>query len=293
MTSSPVTLVTGGSRGIGAATVRQLAAAGHDIVLGYRTDHTAARTVLADVHAAGRRGTAVAADTADPTDVVRLFDAAEELGKLTGLVNNAGVGGSRTGPLTDLAFDDLRHVVDVNLVGYLLCAQQAARRMTTGAAIVNVSSGAATLGGPGEYVHYAATKAATDALTIGLAKELAPAASGSTPSPPASSTPTSTPPSATPTRRPPQPPGSRWAAPARPTRSPPPSSGCSAHTPPTPPAPTSASPAVSSPNAVQLGVGGCGQGCVDQDVRSGVPVSRFVTPRQPRTRNPAWWIRLP
>ncbi|MFC4110611.1 SDR family oxidoreductase [Micromonospora zhanjiangensis] len=174
MTSSPVTLVTGGSRGIGAATVRQLAAAGHDIVLGYRTDHTAARTVLADVHAAGRRGTAVAADTADPTDVVRLFDAAEELGKLTGLVNNAGVGGSRTGPLTDLAFDDLRHVVDVNLVGYLLCAQQAARRMTTGAAIVNVSSGAATLGGPGEYVHYAATKAATDALTIGLAKELAP-----------------------------------------------------------------------------------------------------------------------
>jgi NAD(P)-dependent dehydrogenase (short-subunit alcohol dehydrogenase family) len=173
MTTDQVTVVTGGSRGIGAATVRQLATAGHDIALCYRRDAAAAEAVLADVHAAGRRGIAVAADTADPTDVVRLFDAAQELGHLTGLVNNAGVG-SLIGPLVDLDQDDLRRVVDVNLVGYLLCAQQAARRMTDGAAIVNVSSAAATLGSPHEYVHYAATKAATDALTIGLAKELAP-----------------------------------------------------------------------------------------------------------------------
>ncbi|ASW55111.1 SDR family oxidoreductase [Plantactinospora sp. KBS50] len=170
---SPVTVITGGSRGIGAATARRLAAAGHDLVLGYRTDRAAADTVLADVHAAGRAGIAVAGDTSNPDDVVRLFDAAAGLGELTGLVNNAGVA-SRIGPFVDLDPADLRRVVDVNLVGYLLCAQQAARRMTAGGSIVNVSSVAGTLGGPGEYIHYAATKGATDTLTVGLAKELAP-----------------------------------------------------------------------------------------------------------------------
>ena len=96
-----------------------------------------------------------------------------QLGPLTGLVNNAGVT-SPIGPFTELRVEDLRRVVDVNLVGYVLCAQQAARRLTDGGAIVNVSSAAATLGSPGEYVHYAAVKAATDTLTVGLAKELAP-----------------------------------------------------------------------------------------------------------------------
>jgi NAD(P)-dependent dehydrogenase (short-subunit alcohol dehydrogenase family) len=170
---SPVTIVTGGGRGIGAATARRLAHAGHDIVIGYRHDHDAAARVLADIHAAGRRGIAIAADTRDPDQITRLFDAAADLGPLTGLVNNAGVT-SPIGPFTDLRIDDLRHVVDVNLIGYVLCAQQAARRMTIGGAIVNISSVAATLGSPGEYVHYAAVKAATDTLTIGLAKELAP-----------------------------------------------------------------------------------------------------------------------
>ncbi|MEV1289210.1 SDR family oxidoreductase [Micromonospora sp. NPDC049679] len=168
---SPVTVVTGGSRGIGAATVRRLAESGHDVAFCYLRDEAAASAVLELVHAAGRQGVAVRVDTADPDDVVRLFDAAQELGELTGLVNNAGVT-SVIGPFVDLTVTDLRRVVDVNLIGYVLCAQQAARRMGAGGAIVNVSSAAATLGSPGEYVHYAATKAAADTLTTGLAKEL-------------------------------------------------------------------------------------------------------------------------
>ncbi|WP_229401599.1 SDR family NAD(P)-dependent oxidoreductase [Micromonospora okii] len=169
----PVTIVTGGSRGIGAATARRLAHDGHHVAIGYRRDHTAANAVVADIRATGRRALAVPADTTDPDQIQALFDAATDLGPLTGLVNNAGVT-SPIGPFTDLRADDLRHVVDVNLIGYVLCAQHAARRLTRGGAIVNVSSVAATLGSPGEYVHYAAVKAATDTLTIGLAKELAP-----------------------------------------------------------------------------------------------------------------------
>ncbi|MGW4501299.1 SDR family oxidoreductase [Micromonospora sp. NPDC004336] len=168
-----VTVITGGSRGIGAATARRLAAAGHHVAFSYRRDRNAATAVLADIEAAGVRGLAVPADTRDPAQVAALFDAAADLGPLTGLVNNAGVT-SPIGPFVDLDPTDLRDVVDVNLIGYVLCAQQAARRMGDGAAIVNVSSAAATLGSPGEYVHYAAVKAATDTLTTGLAKELAP-----------------------------------------------------------------------------------------------------------------------
>ncbi|SCG50428.1 NAD(P)-dependent dehydrogenase, short-chain alcohol dehydrogenase family [Micromonospora echinaurantiaca] len=170
---NPVTVITGGSRGIGAATARRLARAGQHIALSYRRDRDAAAAVLADLHATGVRAVAVPADTRDPDQVAALFDAAAELGDLTGLVNNAGVT-SPIGPFTDLDPADLREVVDVNLIGYVLCAQQAARRMGGGAAIVNISSAAATLGSPGEYVHYAAVKAATDTLTTGLAKELAP-----------------------------------------------------------------------------------------------------------------------
>ncbi|MER7442874.1 SDR family oxidoreductase [Micromonospora avicenniae] len=169
---STVIVITGGSRGIGAATARRLANTGHDVAFAYRRDHDAAASVVADIQAAGRRGVAVPADTTDPDQVTALFDAAAELGEITGLVNNAGVT-SPIGPFVDLDPADLRRVVDVNLVGYVLCAQQAARRMSAGAAIVNVSSAAATLGSPGEYIHYAAVKAATDTLTLGLAKELA------------------------------------------------------------------------------------------------------------------------
>ncbi|MFD7899226.1 SDR family NAD(P)-dependent oxidoreductase [Streptomyces sp. NPDC059568] len=175
--SRPVTVVTGGSRGIGAATCVRLAADGHDVALGYVSNSAAAEQVAGAVRAAGARCVVVRVDTSDEADVERLFDtAAAELGPVTGLVNNAGV----TGPLgrfADARTEDLRRVLDVNLLGYLLCCRRAARDMTalgTGA-IVNISSAAATLGSPGEYVHYAATKAATDALTVGLAKELGPA----------------------------------------------------------------------------------------------------------------------
>ncbi|WP_328504032.1 SDR family oxidoreductase [Streptomyces sp. NBC_00457] len=174
--SRPVTVVTGGSRGIGAATCLRLAEEGHDVVVGYVRDAEAAEAVADGVRKAGGRSVPVRVDTSVEADVARLFEVAEErLGPVTGLVNNAAV----TGLLGRLADTDpavLRRVVDVNLLGALLCSRRAAQLMTArgSGVIVNVSSAAATLGSPGEYVHYAATKAAVDALTLGLAKELGP-----------------------------------------------------------------------------------------------------------------------
>jgi NAD(P)-dependent dehydrogenase (short-subunit alcohol dehydrogenase family) len=164
-----VTIVTGGSRGIGAATARRLAAAGHRLVISYRRDREAADEV-----AAATGAIAVRADVTSEEDVDRIFAAGAALGQVTGLVSNAGVT-SRLGRLVDAKVEDLRRVVDVNLVGALLCARRAAAVLPRGGAIVNISSGAATLGSPNQYVHYAAAKAGVDALTIGLAKELAPA----------------------------------------------------------------------------------------------------------------------
>ncbi|WP_243638928.1 SDR family NAD(P)-dependent oxidoreductase [Streptacidiphilus pinicola] len=176
--TADVTVVTGASRGIGAAIALRLAAEGHDLVLGYRSDKDAAEEVAKRVRAAGRRCVTVQADTTDQADVERLFAAAGEagLGPVTGLVNNAGVPGPY-GPLADADPEGVRRSVDVNVTGYLLCAREAVRAMTrtgTRGVIVNISSGAATLGSPGEYVHYAAAKAAVDAMTVGLAKELGP-----------------------------------------------------------------------------------------------------------------------
>ncbi|CAM5458996.1 SDR family oxidoreductase OS=Streptomyces alboniger OX=132473 GN=CP975_03095 PE=3 SV=1 [Streptomyces alboniger] len=172
----PVTVVTGGSRGIGAATCLRLAADGHDVVVGYVRDTAAAENVAAGVRNAGGRCVAVRVDTSVEAEVDELFDVAQErLGPVTGLVNNAGVSGP-LGRLADAEPVDLRRVVDVNLLGTLLCSRRAAQLMTArgSGVIVNVSSAAATLGSPGDYVHYAATKAAVDALTVGLAKELGP-----------------------------------------------------------------------------------------------------------------------
>ncbi|MEV0718972.1 SDR family oxidoreductase [Asanoa sp. NPDC050611] len=169
-----VTIVTGGSRGIGAATCRRLAAAGHAVAVGYRSDASAAARVVEEITASGGQALAIAVETADAAQVTALFETAEaKLGTVTGLVNNAGVG-SRIGRFVDLDEQDLRRVVEVNVVGAILCAREAARRMTDGGAIVNVSSAAATLGSPHEYPHYAASKAALDALTLGLSKELGP-----------------------------------------------------------------------------------------------------------------------
>ncbi|WP_392964324.1 SDR family NAD(P)-dependent oxidoreductase [Streptomyces sp. LN245] len=170
-----ITVVTGGSRGIGAAVCRRLALEGHDVVIGYRSDRAAAEKVADAVVDAGRRCLTVAVDTSDAAAVDGLFDAAAaELGQVTGLVNNAGVSGPN-GPLADADPEGMRGALAVNVLGYLLCARRAVREMTAsgGGAIVNISSSAATLGSPGQYVHYAATKAAVDALTVGLSKEVA------------------------------------------------------------------------------------------------------------------------
>lgn len=177
MSRHPVTVVTGGSRGIGAAVCRRLASDGHDIALGYHSDSEAAESVAATVRETGRSCVTVRVDTSDEADVDRLFDtAAAELGPVTGLVNNAGVSGP-LGPLADADTAGLRRALDVNVVGYLLCARRAVRDMSRsgGGAIVNMSSAAATLGSPGEYVHYAAAKAAVDTMTVGLSKEVGPA----------------------------------------------------------------------------------------------------------------------
>jgi len=174
----PVTIVTGASRGIGAATAVRLAAAGHDVVVNHRRSPAEAEQVAAQVRAAGGGCLVVAADVTDEDDVDRLFAvAAEQLGPVTGLVNNAGAT-LHLGDLADTPVAVVRSVLDVNLLGTVLCARAAARALSTrrggpGGAIVNVSSSAATLGAPHEYVHYAAAKAGVDALTVGLAKELA------------------------------------------------------------------------------------------------------------------------
>lgn len=175
---SRAVIVTGAGRGIGAATARLLASAGYAVCVNYRSDAAAAEAVTRDIEAAGGRAIAVQADTASEPDIRHLFDTAEEaLGPLHALVNNAGI----TGPLgrfVDLDTAALQRVVEVNLLGCLLCSREALRRFAhhpelPGRSIVSVSSVAATTGSPGEYVHYAATKAAVEAFTLGLAREVA------------------------------------------------------------------------------------------------------------------------
>lgn len=173
-----VLIVTGGSRGIGAATARLAAERGYDVCVNYRRDDRAAQEVVAAVERAGRRGSAVAADVASETDVARLFDVVDRtLGRVTALVNNAGVLEAQA-RVEHIDGARLARVFAVNVTGAFLCAKEAVRRMSTahggsGGSIVNVSSRAAALGSPGEYVDYAASKAALDVLTIGLAREVA------------------------------------------------------------------------------------------------------------------------
>jgi NAD(P)-dependent dehydrogenase (short-subunit alcohol dehydrogenase family) len=175
---SRVLLVTGASRGIGAAIARLAARDGLDVGVNYVSNETRAKQVVAAVEAAGQRAVALQADVSVEADVVRLFAECEaRLGPLCGLVNNAGVI-TAYGRVDALSGEALHRNFAVNTVAYFLCAREAVRRMSTrhggsGGVIVNVSSRAATMGMPGEYVHYAASKAAVNALTTGLGLEVA------------------------------------------------------------------------------------------------------------------------
>ncbi len=173
-----VVIVTGGSRGIGAATARLAAERGYAVGVNYRRDRAAAEAVVAEIERRGGRALAVGADVAVEADVVRLFAAVDrELGPLAALVNNAGVL-ERQMRVEAMDAARLGRIFATNVIGPFLCAREAVRRLSTrhggpGGAIVNVSSGAARLGAAGEYVDYAASKGAIDTLTIGLAREVA------------------------------------------------------------------------------------------------------------------------
>ena len=168
------TLITGGTRGIGRAIALDCAARGWPVALGYRADRAAADETLRLVAEAGGQAHAFAADVADAGDVARLFDQAEAaLGGLDAVVVNAGAVAPAMG-IADMTPDRIDRVIRVNLNSALYSAREAARRLGPGGALVFVSSAAARLGSPGEYVDYAAAKGGVDTLTIGLAKELGP-----------------------------------------------------------------------------------------------------------------------
>jgi NAD(P)-dependent dehydrogenase (short-subunit alcohol dehydrogenase family) len=170
-----VVVVTGGGRGIGRAISLKVARDGHDIVVGYLNDAESAESVVAEIVAMGRRAVSVRVDTTDEGSVSGLFAAAERLGPVTGVVNNAGAA-TAIGRLDDNDLEAVRRDLDVNLYSVIVCCKLAVGPLTRagGGSIVNISSAAATLGSPGMYVHYAAAKAGVDALTVGLSKELAP-----------------------------------------------------------------------------------------------------------------------
>jgi len=173
-----VMLVTGGSRGIGAAVAQTAAAQGYAVCINYVNNQAAADALVQSIQQAGGRAIAVRADVAVEADILRMFATVDqELGVITALVNNAGILEHQT-RVDEMSAERINRVLLTNITGSFLCAREAVRRMSTrhggqGGAIVNLSSMAAKLGGPGEYVDYAASKGAIDAFTIGLAKEVA------------------------------------------------------------------------------------------------------------------------
>lgn len=171
-----VLVVTGGSRGIGAAVARRAAADGYAVVVNYAANGDVADRVAGGINAAGGSAAAIQGEVQNEADVLRLFEAADQLGTLRALVNNAGVI-DRYARVDEMSAERLRRMFDVNVVGSFLCAREAVKRMSTrhgghGGGIVNVSSAAAKLGSPAQFVDYAAAKGAIDTFTVGLAKEV-------------------------------------------------------------------------------------------------------------------------
>jgi NAD(P)-dependent dehydrogenase (short-subunit alcohol dehydrogenase family) len=172
-----VLLVTGGSRGIGAATAILAASKGYAVAVNYTSNEAAARQVVGTIRSAGGKAVAIRGDVAEESQVLELFHQVDvQLGRLTALVNNAGII-DRPARVDEMSLERLKRMFDVNVLGAFLCAREAVKRMSTrlggtGGAIVNVSSAASRLGAPGQYVDYAAAKGAIDVLTVGLAKEV-------------------------------------------------------------------------------------------------------------------------
>jgi NAD(P)-dependent dehydrogenase (short-subunit alcohol dehydrogenase family) len=175
---SKIILITGGSRGIGAATASLAAQQGYAVCINYLQNRPAADAVVNEIIQSGGKAIAVAANVAVEADVIRLFDTVDQqLGRLTALVNNAGIL-SQQMRLDQMDADRLNQIFTTNIISSFICAREAVKRMSTryggsGGAIVNVSSVASRLGSPGEYVDYAASKGAIDTMTIGLAREVA------------------------------------------------------------------------------------------------------------------------
>ncbi|MBK1839456.1 SDR family oxidoreductase [Azospirillum sp. YIM B02556] len=178
VSQAPLILITGGGRGVGAATAKLAAAQGYDVAISFVANESAALAVAADVEALGRRALAVRADSADPAQVAQLFAAIDrEFGRIDVLVNNAAML-ARQCRTEDLDFERMQRVFAVNAIGPILCTQQAAKRMShrhggPGGVVINVSSASARLGSPNEYVDYAASKGALETFTTGFAKEVA------------------------------------------------------------------------------------------------------------------------
>jgi NAD(P)-dependent dehydrogenase (short-subunit alcohol dehydrogenase family) len=175
--SGQIVIVTGASRGIGAATARLLGRDKAAVVVNYRTARTEAESVVKDIEASGGKAIAVQGDVGNETDILRLFAETDRVfGPLTGLVNNAGVIGGQKRRIDAITFANVMEVMRVNVAGPLLCAREAVKRMSTrnggkGGAIVNVSSLGALTGSPHAFIDYAASKGALDSMTIGLAAE--------------------------------------------------------------------------------------------------------------------------
>ena len=175
---SNIVLITGGSRGIGAATALQAARAGYAVAVNYTANSLAADEVVRRIRQDGGTAITVQADVAEESQVLAMFEKVDvKLGRLTALVNNAGVV-DQTARVDGMSVARLKRMFDINVIGTMVCAREAVKRMSTryggaGGAIVNVSSAAARLGSPGQYVDYAAAKGAVDVFTIGLAKEVA------------------------------------------------------------------------------------------------------------------------